>query len=437
MQGKERNITKIDKQFRDRSWGEMQKILDSEMPQVHDKENGKKRLLPLLFFLLIGFGFGLGTMAYFNGNEKNEVPNPVEESTKEVAKIEKIAENNPQSITEQSNTISSKIAESTLNKVVRETKDQFSDFAIQISPSKQNNVISENLLVTDLQEKEQSSKNRSLQSIENPIVFKHSDLKLSPIQNMEGVIPKIDLLELLELDEKFESSKKAKPKKWSFGILLGNYFNDKSLFAGATFGGKVNYSLNRKLSIGGGIQYSILAGYQKKKLINSNRAADELDSVPGNGIFDDTTSTSSNPNEESFVLDNNNQTGSGHSDLPISHLHYIEIPLEFAFRITKKIQVNLGAKAGYLISANWDKKNVSFDNNSNVTRSQNSFSNSLEKLDFATSIGLGFYPSKQIGIDLRYNHGLVDITKDDHWLNDQINTNKNIQLSVLYLFGKK
>jgi long-subunit fatty acid transport protein len=137
---------------------------------------------------------------------------------------------------------------------------------------------------------------------------------------------------------------------------------------------------------------------------------------------------------ESFG-NSSNYLAFGTDELPISSLHYLEMPFEIAYRFNDKFQVNLGVKAGYLLKA---KYNGSLSNNfSSRAQADKSLENDLARFDFSTSLGIGFYPTKKFGFDLRYNHGWVDYTPDNIWPQNQIDTNKNIQLSMLYFFGKK
>jgi hypothetical protein len=113
------------------------------------------------------------------------------------------------------------------------------------------------------------------------------------------------------------------------------------------------------------------------------------------------------------------------------------MPLEIAYRFSKKFQIHLGMKTGYLVDVNADETLRTPNTNLSSNRSiDQDLQNGLKKIDFATTIGLGFYPTKNIGIDLQYNHGMTDITKDEVWLQHQVNSNKNLQLSAIYFFGK-
>ena len=63
--------------------------------------------------------------------------------------------------------------------------------------------------------------------------------------------------------KKVDYLKIPKSNKWAFGLLFGNFVNNKKLLAGATIGGKATYNINRKFKIGGGLQYIVMTGYKK------------------------------------------------------------------------------------------------------------------------------------------------------------------------------
>ncbi len=443
MQGKERNITRINRQFKDRSWAEMQKILDAEMPQDKKDEKGNKRYLLLLLFLFVGFGSGVGTMFYFSQQEKINAPIPVELNKKEIAKndnaIRNLEKTNIQSI-------AGNFQKANKNQNPKgEVKNQYSEVAKTKIKYKKENVLINNSAASEItknnyipftnefQEERDNSRNLN----ENQNFIEQSNLEKEQIPAVDLIASKTSFFEDPFLDKKINYLNTPKDKKWSFGLILGTYTNNKKIIAGITFGGKVTLNLDRRFTLGGGLQYSILSGYQEGN--GFGKSANDLDITPGITLEEDTTSNSLT--EVLSNLDNNFlQSLSKNADLPISSLHYIEMPVEIAFRFSEKFQLNLGFKMGYLINAISDGS-VNFSRNSNsptfsTAETTDNFTTSFNRFDFATGIGIGFYPTKKFGIDLRYNHGLVDITNDEYWPANQINANKNIQLSVLYFFGK-
>ena len=446
MQGNERNINRLDKGFEDRSWAEMQKILDVEMPQTAAEEKGKKRFLLLFLFLFVGFGSGVGTMFYFNQQDNLEIPIPVEVQKKELAETSNVLEidqlpNSKQIITND--------IEKSKNFEDKNSKADSKNYSTKTDETIQGKKINDKLLIVAKQE----SASRQLVELASNSEDNSKDPneKQDFTHQLNSELNKTAVIDFLPskfslLDEQPNATPKMKllatpkTKKWSFGILAANFSNNNKIAAGFTAGGKATFDLNRRFTLGGGLQYSIYTGFKEGDGLKS-RNADEVFSnqnIPGQG--QDTTS--SNGFESTIILDNFAIPQSSNSELPISNLQYIEMPIEIAYRFSRKFQLNLGVKGGYLIGSKTDG-NVDFDNNlSSTVRSSEKdneqiFRKSLNRFDVAASLGIGFYPSKKVGIDLRYNHGFVDITKNDSWPNNQTYNNKNLQLSVLYFFGKK
>lgn len=431
MQGKERNMTKIDNHFRDHSWSEMRRILDKELPQTQSREKGKKRYLPLLAFLLVGFVSGVGTMLYFSQLPAPKLPE-VEKTKTEIAVISKpeIAPQKPRANSNYLNNLEESTVENSVFKKVNAkavAKNTNPIFELQTGKNPLTTVFfNEN---TDQSEVE-STLNENDFVGENPVSTKNSpDLLQLQVLALEKINSKSIAPESLQSNEKFDLIEIPKDKKWAFATTLGTYANTNSIFAGMTLGGKATFKLDRRFVIGGGLQYSILSGYKKSGVFSS---AEDMAVDPNN--YNDTTAT------ENFAgaFDQYVQTQPGIKNLPISNLHYIEMPLEIAYRFSGKFQIHLGVKTGYLVVANADEMLREANNRLSADRPVDAdLYNGLEKIDFATTIGLGFYPTKNFGIDLQYNHGMVDITKDEVWLQNKANPNRNIQLSATYFFGKQ
>lgn len=75
--------------------------------------------------------------------------------------------------------------------------------------------------------------------------------------------------------------------------------------------------------------------------------------------------------------------------------NYITLPLMAGYRATGRLTVMAGPEAGYLISARskFDKKTVDISNN-------------YENLDLGINLGLAYQLNVNLGIDLRYSHGV-------------------------------
>jgi hypothetical protein len=93
-------------------------------------------------------------------------------------------------------------------------------------------------------------------------------------------------------------------------------------------------------------------------------------------------------------------------------LGYINVPVLLQYMFDNGFRIQAGPQLGFLVSS---------DNENNYN-----------PIDFALSVGVSYVvPSTGFGIDLRYNHGLSDITEST----DVKSTNRGIQLGLFYIFG--
>jgi hypothetical protein len=94
------------------------------------------------------------------------------------------------------------------------------------------------------------------------------------------------------------------------------------------------------------------------------------------------------------------------------NLGYLNIPVLIQYMFDNGFRLQAGPQIGFLVS------------------SENS--DNWNPIDLALSVGASYvFPATGFGVDLRYNHGLNDINKN----NDVVSTNRGIQLGLFYLFG--
>ena len=94
------------------------------------------------------------------------------------------------------------------------------------------------------------------------------------------------------------------------------------------------------------------------------------------------------------------------------NLGYINVPVLLQYMFDNGFRIQAGPQLGFLVSAT-NKADYN-------------------PVDFALSLGVSYVvPSTGFGIDLRYNHGLSDISKSS----DVKSTNRGIQLGLFYIFG--
>jgi len=94
------------------------------------------------------------------------------------------------------------------------------------------------------------------------------------------------------------------------------------------------------------------------------------------------------------------------------NLGYLNIPVLLQYMFDNGFRIQAGPQLGLMVSSDND--------------------NAYKPLDIALSVGVSYVlPSTGFGLDLRYNHGLNDISESS----DVKSTNRGIQFGLFYLFG--
>jgi len=105
------------------------------------------------------------------------------------------------------------------------------------------------------------------------------------------------------------------------------------------------------------------------------------------------------------------------------NLGYINVPLMFQYMFDNGFRLQAGPQIGFLASAKSKTNNTSVDVKS-----------SFKKVDVALGAGIGYVePSSGLGIDVRYNLGLSDISESTAVKS----TNRGFQVGLFYLFQHK
>lgn len=105
------------------------------------------------------------------------------------------------------------------------------------------------------------------------------------------------------------------------------------------------------------------------------------------------------------------------------NLGYINVPLMLQYMFDNGFRLQAGPQIGFLASAKSKTNNLSVD-----------VKNSFKKVDFALGAGIGYVePSSGLGIDVRYNLGLSDISESTAVKS----TNRGFQVGLFYLFQHK
>lgn len=102
-------------------------------------------------------------------------------------------------------------------------------------------------------------------------------------------------------------------------------------------------------------------------------------------------------------------------------LNYVNIPLLFQYMYDNGFRLQVGPQLGVLVSAKSEINNVQMD-----------VKGDYESIELGLGVGMSYVnPATNFGVDLRYNHGLTNISKND---NATI-FNRGFQVGVFYLFN--
>jgi len=94
------------------------------------------------------------------------------------------------------------------------------------------------------------------------------------------------------------------------------------------------------------------------------------------------------------------------------NLGYLNLPVLLQYMFDNGFRIQAGPQLGLMVSSDND--------------------NAYKPIDIALSVGVSYVvPSTGFGLDLRYNHGLTDISESS----DVKSTNRGIQFGLFYLFG--
>ena len=104
------------------------------------------------------------------------------------------------------------------------------------------------------------------------------------------------------------------------------------------------------------------------------------------------------------------QTTSSGSVTPRYNLHYLSIPIMLRYHILDQLTVEIGPELGYLIDATTNiNSGVSFSGSPSLDQQ---LLDSYKDLDLALNVGIGYSLADKWAINLRYNMGLYDTSKD-------------------------
>ena len=103
-------------------------------------------------------------------------------------------------------------------------------------------------------------------------------------------------------------------------------------------------------------------------------------------------------------------------------INYLNVPVLFQYMFDKGFRLETGPQVGFMLSAEQEISNVTFDVKSTYST-----------VDFSWAVGAGYLFDSGLGIDVRYNLGINDISED----NSFETRNRVLQAGLFYQFMHK
>lgn len=446
MQGKERNSTKIDGAFTDHAWANMKAMLDEEMPVAAPipTNNTRRNGFLLALFLLIGFGVGVGTMFVYQ--QQQPIPAPPQQQQKaaeliplaQVATPEKKPEEASHLVEGPPGAIAAVQAQQlAINSTTKSTYDKklYTNSSSVLSQTSSTLSSEKQIRKSESVDSPVKEKSSSIQLLEAPktlnLETKAINKKRIAIDELSLIPARLVTLAVADQDDKLDALAMPKKNRWQLSMYAGMHSLQFRQLTGLSGGIGVSYRLDDRFLLRTGVGYSLFSDFAHK----------ELDDI---SFFDDTQllATGEDINLNSYsTVESNKKT----AHLPIVRLEYLDLPVTLVFEASQRWRINMGVKASYLLSASDSGKfrdiydgGGGFNPNepSNLKHSVDDvLYSSIKKFDFATVLGFGYYPTPRVGLELRYNRGMVDYTKDKVWNLRQINSNQSFEFSLHYNFN--
>ncbi len=116
-------------------------------------------------------------------------------------------------------------------------------------------------------------------------------------------------------------------------------------------------------------------------------------------------------------------------------LHALEIPLAASFRVRNRHYVTVGASGSYLIEITTQERlqrNDDFGTSTPDKKNVWGYRKGFNKLDAGAQIGYRYYLGRGFSLNLQGYYGLMDLTDNDFWENDQFDRNMQLRLFLRY-----
>ncbi|MEM1322698.1 MAG: porin family protein [Bacteroidota bacterium] len=445
MQDKDfHNQSEFDGAFLDQSWSNMKAMLDKEMPvdSPPPMARGNKNYLLLLLFLVIGFAAGAGAFVVFSNTSDQEPQQPLKrlpiaqsvpiEASKLRSAPPVVNQYNPddhlvgvpsssdQTVVPSTNESSSN--ESTLSLAYANTLTLNTTKAVKSSTPSTNNQTTavppaDIAVQADIPQADQGQTQpmAPAAAAEAAPAKSGASASFGAMALLPSALPTLasQLIEpamaLVQLPKK---------KRLRLGMTLAGHLDGKLDGAGYSVGPILEYDLDRKFALRTGVNYTHIQHSGEGASLAS---------------FD-----------EVFIPQQS--TGGGFSPVNVytvsrvPTMDYLTVPLLLIYDLGANVKVSAGGELSYLLNAKSTNVTDDFDNfdpDFFPNREENpDVKSNLRKANVAAQVGVGYYPTDNIGFDLSYNFGLVDYTRENAYFR-QFDNHKYIKFSLNYYFSRR
>ncbi|MFK8006603.1 MAG: porin family protein [Saprospiraceae bacterium] len=404
----DQNNYQPDKQFTDKGWDDMLKTLDKEMPVQEKKRRGFLWLFPLLLIGVIA-----SVWAFYPQVEKTEIAQSQEVNFDQNQNSETASDKNNlelinESIVNENQTIK------TTNPLIENNKsknDEGFPSIIEFSNPLLPQVIEE---IVPVEEIENSEPKASIAKLKEEIKTINPSFITLQLQNQENLL--IAEKEFFFKEEIIIKDPNPTKRKREFGVFAGVVTDFANLDkVGLTSGGFVHFPIRKKLGFRTGLGYSQLQKDLSYSFIGNQNA------LLSSGFID---VTAASPPPFSTVAVQSN------TDFILEKFHQLDLPVLLTYSPVKKMQIQLGANASFLIkektrlidssieidqSVNDDYSNYGIELDvldlNSISQNQYSDENYWTKLNVNGVVGLAWKPTRRINLELQYHHGFFPILK--------------------------
>lgn len=435
---------KLDEQFVDKAWGEMRALLDKEMPLVPEE---KKKKRGFWFFLVAGLLISGSLLGYWlTDRQKEDVqPTTVHRMEAPVANLSTKANPSKSSTTPSttSTTTTATVSENRIN----------SPATTIIPPSVSNQSIGSGAFfekesivtalenqITPLSDPERGLETKTNTST-NPVQPKAELKQVQPITVPAAIamLAPSALNYAVQVDLPAISIEKKKGRFFKrLGLEMGAISNQFNPLDGYSIGLRKDIALGKgRFALSTGLAYRRHSG---SNVLLSNQTY-SLDYANFDTAFDPNGSNTPNAIGLDSLLEANSYLAKVTRQETV-RLQYIDLPVRFSYALNKKLRIESGVRASWLISAFRQLETASGRNENFALQGVGNFfapeadtyrvseasNTSFRNLDLAASLGLTYYPTRKIGFSLYYDHGFRSINATDY----KGNANRNLHLSAIY-----